>query len=209
MADIAINEQAEVFLSGGDSLPEKPTYVHFGPDGQRVGTKQFALDNIKERWYPLPVHDRTLVVGYHDAFIVDADGKVQRKIQRRPDGMWLEHPDSASVAPDGTFAIVSGGSLRWTHFFVNLYSADGDPIRTVVLPDSCMAHCFAYTGKYLATCTESAICLFTPTGEPVLSFEYPLEKLKEHWWTCYSTKGGRELWMVSSGLKKVCRFGLP
>lgn len=209
MADIAINEQAEVFLSGGDSFPEKPTYVHFGPDGQRVGMKQFALDNIKERWYPLPVNDRTLVVGYQDAFIVDADGKVRRKIQRRPDGMWLEHPDSASVAPDGTFAIVSGGSLRGTHFFVNLYSADGDPIRTVVLPDNCMAHCFAYTGKYLATCTESAICLFTPTGERLLSFEYPLEKLKEHWWTCYSTKGGRELWMVSDGLKKVFRFGLP
>ncbi len=209
MADIAVNERGEVFLSGGDSFPEKPTYVHFGPDGQRVGTKQFALDNIKERWYPLPVNNRTLVVGYQDAFIVDADGKVQRKIQRRPDGMWLDHPDSASVAPDGSFAIVSGGSLRGTRFFVNLYSADGDPIRTVILPATCMDYCFAYTGKYLATCTESAVCLFTPLGEPVLSFEYPLEKLKEHWWTCYSTKGGQELWMVSSGLKKVCRFGLP
>ncbi len=209
MGDIAINEQGEVFLSGGDSFPEKPTYVHFGPDGQRVGTKQFALDNIKERWYPLPTNNRTLVVGYHDAFIVDADGKVQRKIQRRPDGMWLEHPDSASVAPDGTFAIVSGGSLRGTRFFVNLYSAEGDPVRTVVLPDNCMSHCFAYSGKYLATCTESAICLFTPLGEPVLSFEYPLEKLKEHWWTCYSTKNGHELWMVSKGLKKVCRLQLP
>lgn len=72
-----------------------------------------------------------------------------------------------------------------------------------------MDYCFAYTGKYLATCTESTICLFTPQGEQVLRFEYPFEKLKEHWWTCYSTKGGQELWMVSSGIKKVCRFELP
>ncbi len=209
MADIAINEQGEVFLSGGDSFPEKPTYVHFGQDGKRVGTKQLGLDKITERWYPLPANNRVLVVGYQDAFIVDAEGKVQRKIQRRPDGMWLEHPDSASVAPDGSFAIVSGGSHRGTRFFVNLYSADGSPIRTIVLPDNCMSHCFAYSGKYLATCTESAICLFTPLGEPVLSFEYPLEKLKEHWWTCYSARSGHELWMVSKGLKRVCRLQLP
>jgi len=90
-----------------------------------------------------------------------------------------------------------------------LYSADGDPIRTVILPATCMDYCFAYTGGFLASSTESAICLFTPKGEPVLSFECELEKLKEHSWTCHSTKVGQELGMVSNGLKKVCRFALP
>jgi hypothetical protein len=71
-----------------------------------------------------------------------------------------------------------------------------------------MDYCFAFTGKYLATCTESEIRLFSPLGEPVLSFRYPLENLKDHWWVCFATQGGRELWMVCAGLKKVCRFEL-
>src|SRR5207245_1157087 len=60
MADIAINEQGEVFLSAGDSFPKNATYVHFGSDGKRIGTKQLGLDNIKERWYPLPANNRIL-----------------------------------------------------------------------------------------------------------------------------------------------------
>ncbi len=144
MADIASSKPGEVFLSGGDSSLEKPTSVHFGPDGKRIGTKRLGLDNIKERWCPLPVNSRILVVGYQNAFIADAQGTVQRKIQRRPDGMWLEHPDSASVAPDGSFAIVSGGSLWKTLFFLSLSSADGDPVRAIILPATCLDYCFAY-----------------------------------------------------------------
>ncbi|HWQ92846.1 MAG TPA: hypothetical protein VN673_14310 [Clostridia bacterium] len=208
MGDIAVNQQGEVFLSGGNSFPEKATYVHFDPSGARVGAKTLGLDTVRERWYPLPANNRILAVAYQAAFIVGEDGNVQRKIQRRPDGNWLEYPKSASIAPDGSFAIVSGNSLGGPRFFVNLYSADGEPIRTIVLPTNCVEHCFAYTGKYLVTCTESAICLFTSLGEPVLSFEYPLEKLNSHW-SSYSTKNGRELWLVSEWFKKVCRFELP
>jgi sugar lactone lactonase YvrE len=208
MAHIGIGENGEIFLSSGDSFPETARYIHFGADGKRLGVKQLGLDTIQEKWYPLPTQGRVLVLGYHDAFIVSSEGKVLRKIERRPDGNWLEHPELASVAPNGSFAIVSGGLLRGTRFIVNLYSLEGEPIRTVVLPSSCMDYCFAFTGKYLATCTESEIRLFSPLGEPVFSFQYPLENLKDHLWVCFATQGGRELWMVSAGLKRVCRFEL-
>jgi hypothetical protein len=77
------------------------------------------------------------------------------------------------------------------------------------MPANCVSSGFAYTGKYLAACTDSEICLFNTMGEPVLAFQYPLEHFKEHWWSCFSTQNDRELWMVCPGLKKVVRFELP
>ncbi|HWH70976.1 MAG TPA: hypothetical protein VNT26_16425 [Candidatus Sulfotelmatobacter sp.] len=60
-----------------------------------------------------------------------------------------------------------------------------------------------------ATCTESEICLFSPLGEPVLSFQPAVEKFKEQWWRGFATQSGRELWLVSAERKQVWRFELP
>ena len=209
-ANLGVAESGEVFLSSGDDFPNAARYVHFASDGTRLGIKQFKLDDIQEEWYPLPRNGRTLALGYHDAFIISNGGDILRKIQRRPDGNWLEHPERASIGPDGSFAIVSGRSMRHDgQWFVNLYSPAGEPIRTVAMPSTCMNFCLAFTGKYLASCTESEICLFSSSGGPVSAFQYPLEHLQDHWWSCFSTQGGHELWLVSTKLKKVYRFELP
>lgn len=168
--------------------------------------KQLGLDRVREQWYPLPAGDRTLVLGYRDAFIVDSEGKVVRKIQRRADGNWLEEVDRASVAPDGSFAILTREVTRDNQIYrANTYSSDGEPIRTFRLPDARWKNCFAFTGKYLITGTESEICIFKASGAPLRSFKYPLEC----WWTGFSAHEGRELWMVCAELKKVLRFELP
>jgi hypothetical protein len=206
---VTIAESGEVFLTGGNTLPAPAKYVQFGADGRRVGVKEFGLDHVTEQWYSLPAAGGFLVLGYQDAFIVSGEGKATRKIQRRADNNWLDYPQEASVAADGSFAIVSGRSGGKGGFFVNLYSAEGNPIRTILMPTNCVPSCFAFTGNYLATCTESELCLFNAVGEPVLSFPYPLEHLKEHWWLSFATQNGRELWMVCPALKKVVRFEMP
>ena len=206
MAHLGVTDNGEVFLGSGDGSG----YLHFDPDGKRLGVKQLRLDEIQEKWYPLPMEGRLLVLGYHEAFIVDNQDKVLQKIQRRPDRNWLEHPQQASVAPDGSFAIVSGEGFSTDRpWFVSLYSPEGEPVRTVPMPAACNKYVFAFTGKYLVSCTKTEICLFSASGEPILTFPYPPEQQEEPWWTCFGTQGGRELWLVSAQLKKVHRFQLP
>jgi hypothetical protein len=107
-------------------------------------------------------------------------------------------------------AIVSGGSFySKTPWFVSVYSPEGEPIRTVTMPGACRDSCFAFTGKYLATCTESEVWLFSAEGEPVLKFVPPVERFKDDSYQCFATHGGRELWLVSTASKKVARFELP
>jgi sugar lactone lactonase YvrE len=212
-AQVAAAPNGTVYLTDGDSWPNKVRFIHFAPDGKRLGVKQSGLDIGHEQWYPLRTREQILVLGYHDAFLVDGNGKVERTIQRRPNHKWLEDPRGASVAPDGSFAIMTDGR-SWSEkpWQVNLYSSVGEPVRTVTMPSNCENSCFAFTGKYLATRSDSDICLFKATGEPLLKFSPALDEFKDatnHEWVCFSTRGGSELWFVSVDRKSVVRFELP
>jgi len=212
-AQIAVFPDGSVFVTGGDSFPDSTGFVGFQPGGQRIGIKQLSLDTIKERWFPSPTASNLLVLGFHDAFLVDQNDNVIRTIQRRPDRNWLEATEGASVAADGTFAILTGGGY-WskTSWQVNLYTPNGNPIRTISMPAECMNFCFAYTGTLLATRTERDICLFRATGEPLLKYSPPETEFKDvhhQQWECYSTFEGRELWFVCPGQKRVYRYAIP
>ena len=95
---------------------------------------------------------------------------------------------------------------------VHLYTAAGDPVRTIKMPPTCVESCFAYTGKLLATRTDRDICLFTPTGDPVSKFTPTLDgfaDVEKQRWQCFSTFAGRELWYICPERKSVARFELP
>jgi hypothetical protein len=182
-------------------------------DGRRLGAKQFSLDTVSQAWHPLPSGEQILIVGYHDAFMVDRDGQIIRTIQRRPDHNWLEQPRGASVAPDGSFAIVtSGGYAAGEPWQVNLYKASGEPVRTINMPNACMASFFAYTGKLLVTRTGQEICVFTLSGEPLWKSPVTLPgfaDVEHQRWLCFAAAGGRELCVLCPERKSVSRFELP
>jgi sugar lactone lactonase YvrE len=212
-AHVTAFDDGTVYFSDGESFSRKQRFIQYASDGRRVGWKEFGLDGVKEHWFALPQPPQFLVVGYHNAFLVDEDGKVARTIQRRPDRNWLDITRGASVAADGSFAILSGGGY-WSRepWHVNLYSTTGDPVRMVTMPVGFMDSCFAYTGRHLATRTESELCLFKATGEPLLKFSPPVDDFNEiryQRWACFASLGGRELWLASLDRKSVWRFELP
>jgi hypothetical protein len=209
MPDLSANSDGEVYLSEDIGSSDALHFIHFGSDGRRLGTKRFGLDTVKQELHPLPNENQLLVVGYHDAYLLDRNAKVTRTIQRRPDRNWLEYPQQASIAPDGSFAIITGRSYGNEPWQVNLYSSTGDPIRMVEMPTGCNGSVFAYTGKHLVTASRSEICLFTNIGEPFLRFSPGIDDFESDSWECFATKEGRELWLASAQRKSVWRFELP
>ena len=210
---IAASTDGTVSFTDGEGFPGNPRYIQYAPDGHRIGTKQFGLDPITEHWYGIPNSSKFLVVGYQSAFLTDADGNVARIIKRRPDRNWLELTRGASVAPNGSFAILSGGShSSGKHWQVNLYSADGEPVRMVTMPGALMDSWFTYSGRHLAMRTESEICVFKDTGDPLLKFSPPVEDFKDiksQRWSCFTAGEGRELWLAAIDRKSLWRFELP
>ena len=207
-AHLAVKDDGSLFFSDGDSS----RFVQYAPDSRRLGFKELGLDDVREEWHPLPA-DRMLVLGYQNAFLVNGDGKVSRTIQRRSDRKWLGVTRGASVARDGSFAVLSGDGYWFKRFWhVNIYNENGDPIRMVTLPATFTDFCFAYTGMHLATRTVNEIVLFKATGEPLLKFAPEVayfKDLESQRWSCFTTMDGRELWFVCAERKSISRFELP
>ena len=125
--------------------------------------------------------------------------------------MWLERAERASVAADGSIAVLAHApSLPGEPYTVNVYTAEGEPVRTTPLPASIKWHFpkIAYDGKHLVLAQDIQIIAFNSAGEVVGRLTpLPVEE-RDSEWTLFLTRDGRELLLFNGG-NTIYRFGLP
>ena len=155
------------------------------------------MDSVTEELFPLKSDEHLLVKGYHEAFLLDRNRVLLRTIQRRPNRNWLAHVCCASVAADGTFALLADDGRTYdAPREVSLYTASGDPVRTIQLPAECLNYCFAYTEEYIVMRLATEIYLTENTGKPRLKFTPAIERFNDNSdgvYACFGTHGDREL----------------
>ncbi|MFA5206171.1 MAG: hypothetical protein WC708_17380, partial [Lentisphaeria bacterium] len=124
-----------------DHVSYAPKYLHFDNGFGRVGWAKVDVDKIRQEWYFQPTADLCWIVGYHDLFLVRGR-EVVRQISRRADGRWLEYPDVAAVACDGSLAVLADlqGMLadlagrQGNDLSVTIYGDAGDARSTFRVP---------------------------------------------------------------------------
>ena len=142
--NIAIAGDGSVYLSG----PNAP-YLRFKPDGSRAGWESLNLDSIVEKWHFVPGTANRWVMGYRAIWLVAESGR-QRVIWRQPDHNWLDNPQCMSVARDGSAAVIAEDDIesqKKSPPRLNIYAADGSPVRTIRLPDLPSPSQLVYDGK--------------------------------------------------------------
>ncbi|HEY4258696.1 MAG TPA: hypothetical protein VGM98_00995, partial [Schlesneria sp.] len=173
---VTINDQGEVYLGlgRGPSFPDEARdFAHFSVNGQR-------LENVTlpaNRGFMTPGSGNVIALQYEDMVLVDRSGKIIRKIRRRPDGNWLVALGSAAMGTDGSIAVISG----WA---VHLYEPNGDPIRTIPLPDVIGNFPrIAYDGRRLLIAGDDVLWLLDRSGTPqgILTPEKRKVAQKEYW----------------------------
>lgn len=205
MPNLGVGNDGSVYLQPDFRLP----LIQFAPDGSRIGRKTFDLDSITQKIFPLAKENQMLVLGYKKAFITDEKGNLLKTIERCPDRQWLENMTDASVAPDGSFVIVTGYTQAHGGWQVHLYSAMGEPIKTVRMNEEFFSHCFVYTGKHLITCSATDIHLFNASGEPLQKIKVPAPALKEYEIVFFAPFDGKELWLLDKTQQAVHKYELP
>jgi sugar lactone lactonase YvrE len=202
---LTVSGDGHVYLGLGDLVNNRVgQYVHFLPDGTRQGIETLALDDIRQDWYLQPDTANRWVVTYHQVLLVDRAGTILKRIDRCPDRKWLEHPREASVAPDGSLAVVARGA-------VNLYGATGDPIRTIPLPANFEGSYapVAYNGKWVALLDKSGVILFDLSGQKWQQFSLRSALVNVHFGCRLAlTPDDREL-LLHDGGSTIVRFELP
>ncbi len=202
---LTASEDGHVYLGLGDIVNNRVgQYVHFLPDGTRQGIETLALDNIKQDWYLQPGTGNRWVVTYEMVLLVDRAGTILKTIDRCPDRKWLEQPDEASVAPDGSLAVVARRA-------VNLYSATGDPIRTIPIPAQFKGSRapIAYNGKWVALWDQSGVILFDCSSQKWQQFSLRSTLVNVHFgYSLALAPNGRELLLYYGG-STISRYELP
>lgn len=159
-ASLTVDHQGEVFVKLGDRQvtdqepakpnPEKGRFLHFAADGAFQGVMPAPTPaNDSQNWYAQPRSGNFIVTDYTPiARLVRRDSYMSQVVSltHRPDGQWLDFISDVACAPDGTLAVLDSSqgdsSGGFTTFFsrmpsklptetINLYQADGTPIRTI------------------------------------------------------------------------------
>ena len=205
-AHLTVSDAGEIALDVGETGSNR--YLRFSAEGKRIGIEAAKLDVIQEKWYAQPRTGQRWVLGYTKVYLVDEAGAVTRTITRRADEFWLISPHNASVAADGSIAVISPDQ----HLFddsvaVSLYSARGEPIRTFRLPPPIRWSYprIAYDGKHVAVAGEKAIALFDVSGKALGQFAPPREQ--EALWTPFLSPDQRTL-LLFDGIRTLHRFEL-
>jgi hypothetical protein len=200
---LTVSDSEDIFLGLG--FMNKNRYIHYAPDGHSLDVAPSKLDDLIEVWHAQPKTNRRWVLGYHKVYLIDKDGTIVRTILRRADGRWLGHPGNASVAADGSIAIMSrddGSNV------VTLYSNEGEPVRTFLLPKIgswSFAH-IAYDGKHVVVAGEEDLVFFDLTGKVLGRFNpSPGKKTR---WTPFLVPDSRKL-LLFDGSKTLQSFELP
>jgi hypothetical protein len=204
---ITVADSGDVYLSLDGSFDRR--FLRFAPDGNSLGIERSKVNETGEKWYAQRGTERRWVLGYERIFLIDRTRVVARTIARRADGLWLEQPVIASVAPDGSIAALSWGmsAAEFGKLAVSIYSSEGGAIRTFSLPLAVELYSpeIAYDGKRIVITGAKAIVLFEASGKVIGQCTPPGDPATSC--TPFLTPGGELL--LYDGVKTLHRFALP
>lgn len=210
---ITIAGTNEVYVErwGMESLGEPPGYVRFDAQGERVGFLRTEFDRVSEEWYFKPGTHERWIVGYHRIALTDAEGKIIRTIEKRPNGDWLEVTRSAAVASDGSLAVIAVPD-EWGMrgpATINVFRSDGEPLATLAHKGLWQPDQIAFNGRVAVTCDGSRVQFHYLDGRPTIFSSFPVLPEKQEYWYVHFSPEGDELWARNADERQLHRFRLP
>ncbi|HZL98884.1 MAG TPA: hypothetical protein VFD43_01415 [Planctomycetota bacterium] len=210
IGSITVDGDGAVYYFPSRRVLDTRGYMKFDAAGQRVGFQPGISGEVVDEWIFRPGSRERLVLGYSRAFLVDADGQKTRAIERRADQRWLDNPHSGAVAPDGSFAIVASPS-GWNGgrtASVTLFSASGEPQRTLDLPPSFRYARIAYTGQTACIVSDDSLVLLGTSDGRARVFTIP-GTVEDRYWYPFSSPDGKEVWLLDTEAQAIHRYALP
>jgi hypothetical protein len=202
---MAVAPDGAVFISPDMS---GSSYIRFDRNLKRTGRVRMELDDVDQNWHFQPFGPLCWIGGYEDVFLVKDLRKVVRKISRRADWRWLEHPSSIGVAPDGSIAVVAASQSG--EVSLNTYSPTGDPRATYVGPRGWSDFGgVAYDGQSIFFRDHNDVYVIDKDDRCIGTFRLPSDAAKNPWEGPFLAAGGKQLWFVDCAGMTLHKFLMP
>jgi hypothetical protein len=119
-------EGDEYYYRIGAEPGQTQAWLHVEAGGRRLIERIPNSESMLSGLFCQPKTKNFWILGSHNVVLVNRSGQVLKKIDRCPDGRWMDRPGPASVAPDGSIAVVARGAI-------NCFTATGEPVRSMGL----------------------------------------------------------------------------
>lgn len=131
---VAVTPSGAVYVEQEElSMSASGKYVHFGPDGERLGAKSFGFGEVTTSIYFQPNSTKHWRVGYQKIQLVEDSRTSVLTIDRGANSHWFSAISGAAQAPDGSkFAFLT--SRGENEYGIAIVRADGVPEFTFSLP---------------------------------------------------------------------------
>lgn len=222
LPSLTVADSGDVFVTrNGHDFDAATDFLHYDAKGQRVGVEFVKLNEVSQTWLSQPGTTNFWILGYERAYRVDSRGSILRRLDRTATGEWLETPGPAAVAPDGSFAVISGArgdpmSRTPPTVLVTIFTAEGTASATWPAPSSISMFngAMAFDGHHVAFVFASndhkkseAVLLTDTQGAPLLKISLAAAGESAHVFFV-NTEGGAQLW-VFDGKSTIDRYAWP
>ena len=210
---LTVDDEGHVYLSSGeDSFGGPTSFVHWGADGRRIGVERLGIDLDSDRWLAQGGTKNRWVLVREGVRLVDANGKTLATLDRRPDGTWLRGIGEASVAPDGSIALLCSSTREQDRALeIVVYAADGAPLRQVRVEAAEEAPQYlAYDGARAVVVVGDRLSVSGMSAEALQElFRLPdVRSGSTNFWTPLLPRGREEVWLFD-GEHTIRRYALP
>lgn len=203
---ITVSDTGDVYLNPYVLAAEwKGRYIHYSSDGKPLDVKKHVLDDVRQDWFCQPKSGNRWILGDDLIYLVNGTDAMLKVIDRCADRRWLGRPEGAAVAPDGSLAVIARDD-------VNLYTANGRPIRTFPYTnpeiEALLNRRIAYDGPRIAVADPHQFRLFDRQGTMTNRFSLKERGNFNSPWGVFFTSDGREL-LLFDGDATIIRYELP
>jgi hypothetical protein len=207
---LTVTDDDRIYLRAGDVRGAEGGFIEFSATGERIA--RHAWEDQARFWNPAT--GGFWAIRHEDVGVVDAGGIETRSVTRRADRTWLDWVAGAVAAADGSIAVAAeasdsvlgSGPQEWA---LNLYSADGTPIRMIRLPAPASREHFAYDGRRIALWQSGEVRILDSSGEPLGRFKPRVSGAAPRDWPLLISEDGCELWMFEQATKLLHRYEMP
>lgn len=207
-AEISVAGDGRFVLSA--NLFNDHGFLRFDRDGRRLGFVSEAEAGPRGAWLFKPRGPERWSIGHDAVYLVGADGKVLRTIERRPDNNWLERVQTAAVAPDGGLAVTAYDSRAIeSRPVLCAYTPSGEPVTTIALPADGYVLRLAFNGRVVVYRQDKSWFVADVASGAVRRLAVDLPENPASLWQCFFVAGGDELWLCEPNSRIVERYPAP
>ncbi len=219
---IAVRHDGEVYVKKPRTKLYMPPdeYLRFSPAGERLKTITFEPSIPVSRYVsagwafqPKTGYRCGICQTRRDTplVIVDPPSTLIREARRRPNGKWFGRRTNLAMAPNGSMAILNHDIFGEKRVYeVDLFSAKGDPIRTIGLPPPRDHYTgIAYDGRRVVVAGQREVAILDTGDDSIEQRSLTDPGTTEGHWSAFIMPDNNELLLFDELGRKLHRYELP